>query len=118
MLKTIISSMATLAVLFCGAPLLSAAPAADLSSVIVYPNPFQPSRGHTAVTFDAVTSEARLRVFKLTGEQVFSREYASTGGSFAWQAVNQDGAALATGVYLYIVSNAGRTAKGKIAVIR
>jgi hypothetical protein len=84
----------------------------------VFPNPFRPALGHTAVTFDNLTESARLRVYKITGELVYDAAITTTDGTFLWPAVNDDGDALATGIYVYLLSTDGGKKTGKLAIVR
>lgn len=91
----------------------------NLKSAVVYPNPFRPSLGHTAVTFNNLTASARLRVYKVSGELVYDAAITTTDGTFLWTAVNNDGDALATGVYVYLLTSNGAGKKtGKLAIVR
>ena len=98
---------------------LNAAVAPDLGNVITYPSPFNAARGDTAITFDNLTGDVRLRVYKITGESVFDKNMTATLGSISWNAINNDGYSLAPGVYLYYVTNdSGKKATGKVVIIR
>jgi len=46
----------------------------DLSKVYCYPNPFRPSKGHTRITFDCLTSDIRIRIYNIAGELVKDEE--------------------------------------------
>jgi hypothetical protein len=92
--------------------------AADLSRVKAYPNPFRPGQGHTGIIFQPLTSECTLRIYKLTGELV--REFSGTRGGLAlWDAGNAAGHPVASGVYLYTISNSqGERKNGKVVILR
>jgi hypothetical protein len=93
--------------------------ATNLENVIVYPNPFQPGAGHTAIVFNNLTENAKIRVYKMTGELVADTDVITVDGTAAWDATNKDGDALASGLYLYLVTNdAGQKKTGKLAILR
>ncbi|MFH1369369.1 MAG: T9SS type A sorting domain-containing protein [Elusimicrobiota bacterium] len=98
--------------------LFYAEPNADLNSVIIYPNPFRPYQGHTSVTFDGLTQNAKISIYTVSGRVV--RELsADSGGKLEWDALNDGGEKVASGVYIYCVTNnKGQKTIGKFAVIR
>ena len=92
--------------------------AANLDNLIVYPNPFRPGVGHTRITFAALTQEATIRIFTLTGELVMKQD---VSGQYSrdWDVKNMNGEQLARGIYIWVVTNpAGEKRIGKIAIIR
>ena len=98
----------------------SAAP--DLDSVIVYPNPFKPNdkvpetgdcRG---IIFDQLTENATLKIFNLAGELVY--EKSGITGKVQWNAKNESGKEVASGVYIYLITDSGKKASGKLVIIR
>ena len=89
----------------------------DLGTFIVYPNPFRSGKGHTQIVFDRLTSDATIRIFDLSGEEIY-REDVSWETNWAWNMKNKRGEAVARGIYVYLVTNsAGEKKIGKIAVI-
>ncbi|MFH1367827.1 MAG: T9SS type A sorting domain-containing protein [Elusimicrobiota bacterium] len=97
---------------------LFGAPAADLSGLKIYPNPFKPSKGHTYIKFDNLTLNTKLQIFTLAGDIIFEKEDIDIG-DFSWQAVNQSGKEVASGVYICLITNdLGEKKISKIAVIR
>jgi len=92
--------------------------AANLESLIVYPNPFKPGVGHTRITFAALTEQATIRIFTLAGELV-KKQDVSGQYSWDWDVKNTDGDELARGIYIWVVTNpAGEKRTGKIAIIK
>jgi len=92
--------------------------AANLESLIVYPNPFRPALGHTKITFAALTQEVTIRIYTLAGELV-KRQDVSGEYSWDWNVKNNDGKELARGIYIWVVTNpAGKKKTGKIAIIK
>jgi fibronectin type 3 domain-containing protein len=94
--------------------------AADgLAGASVYPNPFKPHLGHTHVTFDGLTAQAKIEVFTLLGERVCTIRETDGDGQVTWDVTNDQGRKLASGVYIYRVSNdQGEEKISKLAVIR
>ena len=91
---------------------------ANLVSLIVYPNPFSPAKGHTQIIFDRLTPDATIRIFNLSGEEVF-REDVSWQISWPWNVENNQGETVVRGIYIYLVTNSvGEKKIGKIAVIK
>ena len=90
----------------------------NLESLIVYPVPFSPLKGHSQVNFSGLTSDARIRIFGLTAELIKEEEL-SWQYNWGWNVKNMAGEELARGIYLWIVTNtAGGRRVGKIAIIR
>ncbi len=90
----------------------------NLENLIVYPNPFSLLKGHNQINFSALTSDAKIRVFTLTGRLV-KEEDVSWQYSWAWDVRNMNGEQLARGIYLWIATNtAGGRKSGKIAIIK
>jgi len=91
---------------------------ADLGTLIVYPNPFSLRKGHAQIIFDGLTSDATIRIFDLSGEEIH-REDVSWQVSWSWNLENKKGQTVARGVYIYLVTNSmGERKVGKIAVIK
>lgn len=90
----------------------------NLGNLIVYPNPFNLSKGHTQINFSGLTSDAKIRVFTLTG-RLLKEEEVNWQHSWAWDVRNMEGEELARGIYLWIVTNsAGGRKTGKIGIIK
>jgi hypothetical protein len=98
--------------------------------VVVYPNPFKPAEGHTYITFGhptdvkkRLTAKATIKIYNIAGELVaILKEPEDDGepdGVLKWRAINDAKRPLASGVYIYIITNpAGEKCIGKIAIIR
>ena len=87
-----------------------------------YPNPFKPNSGlnHQQITFTGLTAgKVRLRIFNLAGEMIYDAEQA-TSGTLDWPAKNMSGGKVASGVYIYYLTDPGTGGKkkGKLAIIR
>lgn len=92
--------------------------AQNLDDVVVYPNPFKPNRGDTEIRFERLTENVTLRIYNIAGELVRIQEDITTG-YFDWDATNDSGEKLASGVYLYVITNSeGRIRKGKISILK
>ncbi|MBN2001267.1 VCBS repeat-containing protein [candidate division KSB1 bacterium] len=86
----------------------------------VNPNPFVPSRGFDKITFfgDAVAF-AEIKVYNKAGRLVTTLRETMGESTLDWDATNEKGENLASGVYIWIL--AGRNdskSKGKFAIIR
>ncbi len=95
--------------------------AGGLDGAHPYPNPFKPNSnlGHTDVTFANLTPGAKVQIFSVAGDPIFKKEVAAGASTLQWGAVNDQGQAVASGVYFYKITDAsGNKKDGKIAVIR
>ena len=102
----------------------------DLSTIVVYPNPFKPNDGNTrtgveftgaagtGVTFANLTQNVKIRIYTLTGELV--DELSATGqGRVQWDAKNSRGQKVSSGIYIYHIDGDGNEKRiGKLAVVR
>lgn len=89
----------------------------DLEAIKVFPNPFRPSRGHTSVTIDQLTSFATVGVYTMTGELVRTLTADGTG-AVTWDARNDGNADIASGVYMLLSKGGGRKKTSKIVIQR
>lgn len=99
------------------------APSANLN-VIVYPNPYKPYDGDSTtgyagsgIIFDGLTKDVKIRIFTISGRLVREIDI-TTDGSFQYDVRNDEGEELASGVYIYIITNGREISKGKFAIIR
>ncbi len=95
--------------------------AQSLNQIQVYPNPYKPNSftHHTKIIFNNLTREATIKIYNLAGEMVFKGREMDSDGKYQWQATNNDGNKLASGIYIYLITNnQGEKKTGKIGVIR
>ncbi|MBI4850008.1 MAG: hypothetical protein HY808_15775 [Nitrospirae bacterium] len=104
-------------------------PAAVLGKVRVYPNPYRPNSnpmhntgihfGGTAAPYEErLTDDVTIKIFTVTGELVRVIK-GKTSGEYIWDARNDDGEEVSTGVYIYQITNEqGGNSFGKIAIVR
>jgi thermitase len=87
----------------------------SLSSIYVYPNPF--TRGSSAgVNFSGLIGTEKIAVYSVTGDQVISQDVGGAN-NWVWGAVNQSGAAVARGMYYYVITQGANRKTGKIAIL-
>jgi subtilisin family serine protease len=92
-----------------------------LENLIVYPNPFRPSRD-AAVTFDGLPPDTSVHIFTLSGRKV-AEIASSSNGRVVWNGRADSGEDLASGPYFYMASRYDETKgwehkKGVVAVLR
>ncbi|MDD5132017.1 MAG: T9SS type A sorting domain-containing protein [bacterium] len=91
----------------------------NLSESYLYPNPVRTSLGHDKVTFENLTNNVIIRIFKTNGDIVREINATDTNGTVTWDLTNDNGKKIASGMYLYLITNeAGDKLKGKLAIIR
>ncbi len=99
-------------------------PELNLKSIYVYPNPFKPGSGGKydadCIVFKNLTAEADIKIFNVAGELVASMEKEDMTVDYCmWPAENDDGKKVASGVYVYLITNpAGEKATGILAIIK
>lgn len=102
---------------------------AKLGNVAVYPNPFKPNSGlgHEYITFGSkqnidrrLTKYATIKIFTVSGELVRTLEVTpQDNGQKIWDARNEFGKEVASGIYIYLITNPqGEKCIGKLAIIR
>lgn len=97
-----------------------AAPAANLSGTVVYPNPFRPTVAAQlaqGITFDLMPVDSTIQIYTLAGDLVKQLK-ADANGIVNWNAKNEDGKDVASGVYFALIKGGGDKKTLKIAVQR
>ncbi|MBN1621877.1 MAG: SBBP repeat-containing protein [Endomicrobiales bacterium] len=97
---------------------LQKTPAATLGSVIAYPNPYKPKTHTAGLTFDYLTSNAKIKIYNVAGELVKEIEETDGDGIAVWDGKNKSGNLVASGVYIAYIKSDNSTKKVKIAVIK
>ncbi len=95
--------------------------ATDLTRAYSYPNPYLPSQHKQGITFAELTAEAQIRIFNIVGELIYDSGMINTisPGTFNWLAVNQSGRPVASGIYIYLITNnEGQKKTGKVGIVR
>jgi flagellar hook assembly protein FlgD len=60
-----------------------------------------------------------VQIFTPVGEPVFEKTLDATSTSYNWDAVNDSGEKVASGVYYYLITDdSGHKKKGKLAIVR
>ncbi len=91
----------------------------NLSESYIYPNPVRASLGHDKVTFENLTNNVIIRIFKTNGDLVREINATDTTGTVTWDLTNDNGNKVASGIYIYLITNeSGHKLKGKLAIIR
>ncbi len=96
--------------------------ATSLAQVRVYPNPWNPSDNdpnngdETGIQFDNVMDQSDIKIYTISGRLV--RHGVSSGATWIWDGNNDAGRPVASGVYLYIITNGSELKRGRITVIR
>ncbi|MFA5976328.1 MAG: choice-of-anchor Q domain-containing protein [Elusimicrobiota bacterium] len=93
-------------------------PESAISNTIrVYPNPWRGDRVATGITFDQMTTGSTVKIFTTSGRHIRSLDAPS--GSVIWDLKNDSGDKVASGIYLYVITNnQGQRVRGKVVVIR
>jgi hypothetical protein len=96
----------------------AAAPVSSFDELLVYPNPFRvPSE--QPLTVDGLVAGSRIRILSVDGRVIV--DLPTPGGRVGfWDGKNQDGADVASGVYLVVgySEDGEQVGTGKVAVIR
>lgn len=86
--------------------------------MLVYPNPYRPgSAVNGTLKFSGLNSTDKIRLFTITGEKVF--EKSGVSGRWEWDGKNDEGGAVVTGVYLWMINrDNGEKFTGKLFIVR
>jgi len=68
--------------------------------------------------FDNLTTDAKIKIFTLSGELVRTVDYKSADGRTPWDGKNIKGEYVASGVYIAFIDSGKSTKSVKIAVIK
>gem|GEM_PF-1733269 len=103
--------------------LLAPLAASNLGDVKVYPTPWQRGAGNkfdaASLTFDNLTSQAKIQIYTILGELVFEQETSGTDGKVTWNGKNMKSETVASGVYIWrITNNQGQSKQGRLAIER
>jgi len=95
----------------------------NLENTYVYPNPYKPGSGGnydaSFLTFTNLTVQAEIKIFNIAGELVATIDKNSNENDLQWTPVNDSGKTLASGVYIFYVSNdLGHKKTGKFAIVK
>ncbi|MBU2614134.1 MAG: T9SS type A sorting domain-containing protein, partial [Elusimicrobia bacterium] len=105
----------------------------NLENISVYPNPYiakgtskdttfsNPADG-TGIVFSKLTIRAKFKIYNILGELVSEFEETDGDGRYLWNTKNKDGDNLASGIYIFYITNPDDTLmksnEGKLAIIR
>lgn len=93
--------------------------AADLSSVIIYPNPYRADfNTRKEVTFIRLPRQAVIRLYTIAGGKVAELRKDDPGNRLSWNLTNERGRPVASGVYLYIITAGSEERRGKLVIQR
>lgn len=91
--------------------------------ISVFPVPYKPKSGGKydakGITFLGVTNGTNIKIFNIAGEKVFEETISGIDNTFVWNAKNNAGNDIASGIYFYYIKTAsGKKVKGKLAIER
>lgn len=112
--------------------MLGNALAGDLSDVRVYPVPYKPNGGNpdegrpfsstdqnSGIIFANLAPATTIKIFTMTGRQVSMIENVSVAGTIRWDAKNQDGREVVSGVYFAVIAAPGnKPVVRKMVIVR
>lgn len=83
-----------------------------------YPIPYEPARhlNSRGITFSNLPDNSKLIIYNFLGEPVFKKSGLS--GRFIWDIKNNSDKTVSSGLYLYYVKTNGKTASGKLVIVR
>jgi hypothetical protein len=93
--------------------------ASDLAGVKVYPNPWRSDKhaAHPTITFAGLTVGTTIKLFTASAHEV--KELHTDGPTIAWDLTNDAGDKVASGIYMYLITDRqGDKVRGKLAVIK
>ena len=97
---------------------LMSTPAFSLADAYAFPNPFKPSEGHTQITFTNLASICTIKIFTMTGDLVKTIAANDGSGQAAWNAKNDAGEPVVSGLYLFVIDSGQDVKRGKLVIIK
>lgn len=105
------------------------AAAGSTADVFAYPNPYKPGSGGNfdqsalgeGIVFESLPQKAKIRIFNIAGGLVADLNADDGTGRFRWNARNGNGTRVASGLYIYLVTNIDDPddkKSGKITIIK
>jgi hypothetical protein len=91
--------------------------APDVSGFLIRPNPWEVYRDPKPVLLDNLPDPAEIKVYTVTGQRVTTLN-GNGAGTIEWNGTNDQGEALASGVYVLVLKGAGGTKVKKLTIIR
>ncbi len=89
-----------------------------VSNVAVWPNPFKSGRGDIGITFENLPRDVTIKIYDISGELVSIKKNINCSWFF-WDLNNDEGKPVASGIYLYVITDAqNRKYIGKVGVIK
>ena len=104
-------------------PLQPQPPSTNASSFSphVYPNPWRSDKhAGNPITFAQLSGNTTIKIFTVSGHLIKTLGAQGSGlGTLTWDLTNDSGSTVASGIYIYLVTNdQGQKARGKLAVIK
>jgi hypothetical protein len=91
--------------------------ATSFGNVRVYPNPWRADKPTAGITFDGLSDNSTVKIFDIAAHAV--RTFTTSNASYTWDMTNESGDKVASGVYLYLVTNnQGQKVRGKFSIIK
>ncbi len=91
----------------------------DLKSVVVYPNPIRmDTTPQAGLTFSRLPGETSIVIYTLDGRQVASLAASAAQTRVTWPLTNEQGTAVASGIYLYVMKSHQSVKTGKLAILK
>ncbi|MEW6607908.1 MAG: PQQ-binding-like beta-propeller repeat protein [bacterium] len=90
---------------------------AGFDGVVVYPNPFKPSRGDENIVFEGLPEDTQIRIYDISGSLVKEEEHKRA--TWIWDVRDNYGKKVDSGIYIYVLTTGdGKKKIGKLAIIR
>lgn len=91
----------------------------DLDHLVVYPNPYRADKNiRGKISFYLLPPSAEIRIYTLAGSLVWKSKKQNPDNQILWDLTNSEGAAVASGTYLYLVQAGGDSRRGKLSILR
>lgn len=100
---------------------LVSTPPSTLEKVLVYPNPFRSAlsdHANIGITIGNVPANTNLKIYTFSGELVRQLKDDDSDGIINWNAKNENGESVASGVYFGLLEADGSRKTAKIAIQR
>jgi C1A family cysteine protease len=102
--------------LSCVFALVELSPSSSLASVKAYPNPYKLNSFSQGITIANLTPTSEIKIYNVAGELVRTLDYSNGSGRVMWDARNDSGNPVGSGVYIIFINSPQGTQKLKVAI--
>ncbi len=90
----------------------------DLENIIVYPNPYRQGSSQNEIMFGNLPDGCEIFIYTASGQRVTSLIETEHKGGVGWNLLNDAGAAVQSGVYIFVAQFQNQKKMGKFLILK